>query len=64
MNKYVKTDYVPKGCDYLTVGKVYKVIEQYDGTLAEIVCDNEKSTMILYSRCEHLDHRPWTVWEE
>lgn len=66
MTKYVKTDYVPKDCDYLTAGKVYEVVGENGGRsqLADIVCDNGNTEKILYNGCAHLYGRPWTVWEE
>lgn len=63
MTKYVKTDYVPEDCDYLTAGKVYEV-SSFFGEFYKIVSDRGGELTICGYHCAHLDNRHWTVWEE
>ena len=65
MTKYVKTDYVPEDCDYLTAGKVYEVMwDSGLDNIGAIIRDNGEKILIEFRRCAYLDKRPWTVWEE
>jgi hypothetical protein len=62
MTLYVRTNYVPEDCDYLTAGKLYEVTNiSCNGELANIVCDNGiTSIIVLGDRCTHIGK----AWEQ
>lgn len=66
MKKYVKTDYVPEYCDYLTVGKEYEVLEAYEdseGECFEFYDDNKELRLSVFEKTFHLNENNWTVIE-
>lgn len=60
MATYVKTDYVPNDCDYLTVGKEY-LVDTDSPSGGRIVCDDGIETTVYFSCSSHLDNRSWIV---
>lgn len=63
MKTYVKTDYIPNDCDYLTVGKEYELMEiNMEGwSKHEIIADDGDACTICPECCAHLDDRPWIL---
>lgn len=60
MKTYVKTDYVPDDCDYLTVGKEYEYTT-ISSFLGSIKVDHWGYALICIQSCSHLGYRSWTV---
>lgn len=62
MTLYVRTDYVPEDCDYLTVGKLYEVTDlSHAGDSGNILCDdNEEHFILLEDKCTHIGKE----WEQ
>lgn len=62
MTLYVRTDYVPEGCDYLTVGKLYEVTDlSHAGDSGNTLCDDDAEIFILLGdKCAHIGKE----WEQ
>lgn len=60
----VKTNYVPEGCDYLTVGKVYEA-KPIKFDLYYVVSDDGEGCNVSISDtgCAHLDFYCWEIVE-
>lgn len=60
MTLYVRTDYIPEGCGYLTAGKLYEVTDlSHAGDCGNILCDNnEEHFILLGDECAHIG-REW-----
>ncbi|CAL9978798.1 hypothetical protein VPHF99_0233 [Vibrio phage F99] len=60
----IKTNYVPEGCNYLTVGKVYEAEVDFD-TLYTFSADNGRECFVETSGvgCAHLDGYCWEIVE-
>jgi len=63
----VKTEHVPKGCDYLTAGKVYEaevVGEELRGVIVRMIDDRGGAMIINVNKSIHLGGGDWTVIDE
>jgi len=62
MTLYVRTDYIPEDCDYLTVGKLYEVTDSSPAhTLAHIIDDfGDRILIRIEGICSHIDKE----WEQ
>lgn len=60
MAKYVKTDYVPEDCDYLTVDKEYQIYD-CDDVYGCIIDDEGDEINICIGDSCHIDGSAWTV---
>lgn len=62
MPTYVKTDYVPGDCDYITAGKEYK-IEELSASCSGGWSEDDRGNIMfcLFEYCAHLNGRQWTV---
>lgn len=58
----VKTSYVPELVTYLTVDKVYEVIQE-DGDNGYLISDDGDELVIFYASCAHLDGKAWEIVE-
>lgn len=61
MAKYVSTDYT--GCEYITAGKMYEVIDEW-GKGFNIIVDCGTEIFTLQHGSTHIDGNSWTVHEE
>ncbi len=60
---YVKTDYVPDDCDYLTAGKEYEF--ELEGDDAGYIQDDDGCvTTIHLKTCAYLKGNPWILIEK
>lgn len=59
----IKTDYVPRYCDYLTAGKEYEVRHgsEFGGS---IIDDKGEEQFVHFAKSGHLNFEPWTVINE
>jgi len=60
----VKTDY--EGCEYITAGKEYEVVEEFPDVSCRSVVDDDGTEIIIYSNgtCAHLERTgTWEVVE-
>ena len=59
-------EYFGKLPKYLTVGKVYDVVEciDYECGFLQITDDEQQSRLILIDRCSHLNGGSWEVVSE
>lgn len=61
MTTYVKTDYVPDDCDYLTVGKEYEIVKEFGDIGGDFFDDDGLRRHCNYCCSGHIDDKPWTV---
>lgn len=62
---YVKTDYVPEDCSYITAGKLYGFFDvDEDNEFGSIIPDSNIEARINVNCCHHLRGRSWQVIEK
>lgn len=59
MTTYAVADKVPEGCDYLTVGKEYEVIDDVTSDFFIIVSDRNMKCLGKWQACEYLNGGNW-----
>lgn len=62
MTMKVKTNHVPLGCDYLTEGKEYKLLNfDIEKETGSIINDKGMDTFIYIPRSSHLNGNSWEI---
>lgn len=57
----VKTSYVPADCDYLTVGKEYKVLAPSNDAGGYIEADDGARIYAYFQASAHVGDRAWEI---